>query len=64
MNFLRKLFSELLKPCRLCAEGVPHAWGSWGEELHRHPRTGQMVWCGSCKPYEFEREVIQERGRA
>lgn len=49
------------KPCSLCLEGVAPAWGGWGERIHKHPRTGKMVWCGSCNPYEFEREVIQER---
>lgn len=61
MKTLRKLLNRLLKPCSLCAEGIALAWGGWGEPLHKHPRTGKMVHCGSIKPYVYAPEVIQER---
>jgi hypothetical protein len=38
------------KPCPLCLEGVEqHIWGQ-GEVGHIHPRTKQLVECGSLQP--------------
>jgi hypothetical protein len=49
------------KPCSLCLEGVAHCYGGYGEFLHKHPRTGIIVHCGSLKPYAYTKEIIQDR---
>lgn len=56
MNFLRKLFSKLLKPCRGCAEEWPVIKWGWGEAGHYHPRTGQLVECGSLRPITMQED--------